>query len=75
MSEDTMMEEITASMIRRHPDWEGQEWIDKGVRCLCAEHTAERSVTYSGKGGQPKKSVDSRCFRRCIHLNQRFTLL
>jgi hypothetical protein len=22
MSEDTMMEEITASMIRRHPDWE-----------------------------------------------------
>jgi hypothetical protein len=21
----------------RHPEWEGREWIGKGVGCLCAE--------------------------------------
>jgi len=25
-------------MIQRHPDWVGQEWIEKGVGCLCSEH-------------------------------------
>jgi glyoxylase-like metal-dependent hydrolase (beta-lactamase superfamily II) len=37
MSEETIVEEITAMMIARHPDWFGQEWIEKGVRCLCTE--------------------------------------
>lgn len=27
-------------MIRRHPEWAGREWIEKGVGCLCAEHSA-----------------------------------
>jgi glyoxylase-like metal-dependent hydrolase (beta-lactamase superfamily II) len=38
MSEDTIAEEVTALMIKRHPDWEGREWIRPGVGCLCAEH-------------------------------------
>ncbi|HEV7978938.1 MBL fold metallo-hydrolase [Amycolatopsis sp.] len=38
MSEETIAEEISALMIRRHPDWTGQEWIEKGVGCLCSEH-------------------------------------
>jgi glyoxylase-like metal-dependent hydrolase (beta-lactamase superfamily II) len=40
MSEETIAEEISALMIRRHPDWTGQEWIEKGVGCLCSEHPA-----------------------------------
>ncbi|SEG87931.1 Glyoxylase, beta-lactamase superfamily II [Nonomuraea solani] len=38
MSEETMVEEITALMIERHPEWTGRDWIEKGVGCLCAEH-------------------------------------
>jgi glyoxylase-like metal-dependent hydrolase (beta-lactamase superfamily II) len=38
MSEETIVEEVTALMIERHPEWAGQEWIEKGVGCLCAEH-------------------------------------
>ncbi|MBP2330123.1 glyoxylase-like metal-dependent hydrolase (beta-lactamase superfamily II) [Kibdelosporangium banguiense] len=37
MSEQTMVEEIEALMIERHPEWEGRDWIGKGVRCLCSE--------------------------------------
>ena len=37
MSEETIVEEVSALMIERHPDWVGQEWISKGVGCLCAE--------------------------------------
>src|SRR2546430_741180 len=37
-SEATIVEEISALMIQRHPDWVGQEWIEKGVSCLCSEH-------------------------------------
>jgi glyoxylase-like metal-dependent hydrolase (beta-lactamase superfamily II) len=40
MSEETVIEEVTALMLQRHPEWTGQEWIDKGVSCLCAEHSA-----------------------------------
>jgi glyoxylase-like metal-dependent hydrolase (beta-lactamase superfamily II) len=40
MSEETITAEVSALMIERHPDWAGQEWIEKGVGCLCAEHTA-----------------------------------
>lgn len=39
MSEDTITAEVTDLMIKRHPDWDGQEWIGPGVGCLCAEHT------------------------------------
>jgi glyoxylase-like metal-dependent hydrolase (beta-lactamase superfamily II) len=38
LSEETIVEEISALMIQRHPDWAGQEWIEKGVGCLCSEH-------------------------------------
>jgi glyoxylase-like metal-dependent hydrolase (beta-lactamase superfamily II) len=38
MGEDTIVEEVRAAMLARHPDWEGREWIENGVRCLCAEH-------------------------------------
>ncbi|MGV9770594.1 MBL fold metallo-hydrolase [Streptosporangium sp. NPDC003464] len=38
MSEETIIEEVRALLIERHPEWRGREWIDKGVACLCAEH-------------------------------------
>jgi glyoxylase-like metal-dependent hydrolase (beta-lactamase superfamily II) len=38
MSEDAIAGEVTELMLKRHPDWEGQEWIRPGVGCLCAEH-------------------------------------
>ena len=40
MSEETITEEILALMTERHPDWVGREWIEKGVGCLCSEHSA-----------------------------------
>lgn len=40
MSEETIVEEISALMIRRHPDWAGREWLETGVKCLCSEHPA-----------------------------------
>jgi glyoxylase-like metal-dependent hydrolase (beta-lactamase superfamily II) len=38
MSEETIIAEVKALMIERHPEWAGQDWIDKGVGCFCAEH-------------------------------------
>ncbi|MBO3750036.1 MBL fold metallo-hydrolase [Streptosporangiaceae bacterium NEAU-GS5] len=38
--EATIAEEVSALMIERHPDWRGREWIERGVACLCAEHTS-----------------------------------
>jgi glyoxylase-like metal-dependent hydrolase (beta-lactamase superfamily II) len=40
MSEETIVEEVRAVMIQRHPEWTERDWIDKGVGCLCAEHPA-----------------------------------
>ncbi|MFF6987522.1 MBL fold metallo-hydrolase [Streptomyces sp. NPDC010273] len=40
MSEETIVEEVRALMVERHPEWAEREWIDKGVGCLCAEHPA-----------------------------------
>ncbi|MEV4969559.1 MBL fold metallo-hydrolase [Streptomyces scopuliridis] len=40
VSEQTIVDEISALMIERHPEWAGRDWIEKGVRCLCAEHPA-----------------------------------
>jgi glyoxylase-like metal-dependent hydrolase (beta-lactamase superfamily II) len=37
--EETIIAEVTAVMLALHPDWAGREWIEKGVSCLCAEHT------------------------------------
>jgi glyoxylase-like metal-dependent hydrolase (beta-lactamase superfamily II) len=38
MSIETTAAEVEALMIERHPEWAGQEWIEKGVGCFCAEH-------------------------------------
>ena len=38
MTEETIVAEVRALMIERHPEWAGQEWIEKGVGCFCAEH-------------------------------------
>ncbi len=40
MSEETIVEEVRALMIERHPDWAAPEWIATGVGCLCSEHAA-----------------------------------
>jgi glyoxylase-like metal-dependent hydrolase (beta-lactamase superfamily II) len=34
MPEETVVAEVTEVMLRRHPDWSGREWLDKGVSCL-----------------------------------------
>jgi len=38
MNEETIVAEVKALMIGRHPEWAGQEWIGKGVACFCTEH-------------------------------------
>ncbi|WP_214110140.1 MBL fold metallo-hydrolase [Acrocarpospora catenulata] len=38
MSEETIVAEVRALMIERHPEWAGRDWIEKGVGCFCAEH-------------------------------------
>jgi glyoxylase-like metal-dependent hydrolase (beta-lactamase superfamily II) len=40
MTEETIAAEVSAVMIERHPGWAGQDWIERGVGCLCAEHGA-----------------------------------
>lgn len=40
MSEAAIIDEVTALMIERHPEWEGREWIQPGVSCLCTEHAS-----------------------------------
>lgn len=38
MTTETIVAEVEALMIERHPEWAGQAWIEKGVGCFCAEH-------------------------------------
>lgn len=38
MSEETIVAEVKALVIERHPEWSGRDWIEKGVGCLCTEH-------------------------------------
>ncbi len=40
MGEETIVEEVRALMVERHPEWTERDWIEKGVGCLCAEHPA-----------------------------------
>jgi glyoxylase-like metal-dependent hydrolase (beta-lactamase superfamily II) len=40
VSRETIVEEVRELLIVRHPDWDGQEWIEPGVACLCAEYAA-----------------------------------
>lgn len=39
MAQAEIEAEVRALLIERHPEWAGQEWIDRGVACLCTEHT------------------------------------
>lgn len=41
MAEDQIVAEVEQMARERHPKWVGQEWIEKGVRCLCAEVPAD----------------------------------
>ncbi|WP_410651137.1 MBL fold metallo-hydrolase [Amycolatopsis sp. cmx-4-54] len=41
LPEDTIAAEVEALMIERHPEWEGRDWIAKGVGCFCAETGAD----------------------------------
>ena len=38
MNEETIVAEVKALMIERHPEWAGHDWIEKGVDSFCAEH-------------------------------------
>jgi glyoxylase-like metal-dependent hydrolase (beta-lactamase superfamily II) len=38
MTTETTVAEVKALMIERHPEWAGQEWIEKGVGCFYEEH-------------------------------------
>jgi glyoxylase-like metal-dependent hydrolase (beta-lactamase superfamily II) len=40
MSQETIVEEVRAVLIERHPEWAGREWIDTAVACLCSERAA-----------------------------------
>jgi glyoxylase-like metal-dependent hydrolase (beta-lactamase superfamily II) len=40
MDEGEIVAEVRAALVERHPEWAGQEWIERGVGCLCAEHAA-----------------------------------
>ena len=40
MGEDEIMAEVRALLIERHPEWVGQEWIERAVGCLGTEHVA-----------------------------------
>jgi glyoxylase-like metal-dependent hydrolase (beta-lactamase superfamily II) len=37
---DEVAAEVREVLVGRHPEWAGQEWIEPGVGCLCAEHDA-----------------------------------
>lgn len=37
MTEADIRTEVKALLIERHPEWSGQDWIDPGISCLCAE--------------------------------------
>ena len=38
--EPAIADEVRALMLAKYPQWEGQEWIEKGVGCFCTEHAA-----------------------------------
>ncbi|WP_234350333.1 MBL fold metallo-hydrolase [Streptomyces sp. WM4235] len=40
MGEDEIVTEVRALLIERHPEWVGQDWINRGDGCPCTEHAA-----------------------------------
>lgn len=45
MSAAEIVAEVKVLLIERHPDWAGQDWIERGVGCLCTEHTEHTEHT------------------------------
>lgn len=45
LPEETIAAEVEALMIERHPEWEGRDWIAKGVGCFCAEHSGHEAAS------------------------------
>ncbi|WP_410670819.1 MBL fold metallo-hydrolase [Amycolatopsis sp. cmx-4-68] len=41
---DDIAAEVRSVLVERHPEWAGQEWIEPGVGCLCAEHDAQAAA-------------------------------
>ncbi|GHD44714.1 MBL fold metallo-hydrolase [Streptomyces mirabilis] len=52
VDERTIVEEISALMLERHPEWVGREWIEKGVGCLCSEHAEHTEYTNNAEHAQ-----------------------
>ena len=44
LPEETIAAELEALMIERHPEWEGRDWIAKGVGCFCADHSGHQAA-------------------------------
>ncbi|EMD25878.1 MBL fold metallo-hydrolase [Amycolatopsis azurea] len=44
LPEETIAAEVEALMIERHPEWEGRDWITKGVGCFCADHSGHEAA-------------------------------
>ncbi|MBB5851009.1 MBL fold metallo-hydrolase [Amycolatopsis umgeniensis] len=45
LPEETVAAEVEALMIERHPEWEGRDWITKGVGCFCAAHSGHETAS------------------------------
>jgi glyoxylase-like metal-dependent hydrolase (beta-lactamase superfamily II) len=37
-AEEAIAADVRAVLLAKYPQWGGEEWIEKGVRCLCTEH-------------------------------------
>jgi glyoxylase-like metal-dependent hydrolase (beta-lactamase superfamily II) len=48
VDERTIVEEVTAVLVERHPEWAGRDWIEKGVACLCSEHAPAQDSGHHG---------------------------
>ena len=55
VGEQTIIEEVRALMTERHPDWAGQEWIEPGVGCLCAEHDTSTAAEHAADDTDPAR--------------------
>lgn len=44
MLEEQIIQEVGVKARSLHPRWVGEEWIEKGVQCFCAEHVPGRQT-------------------------------
>jgi hypothetical protein len=52
---DTIVDEVTAIMIEKHPDWTRRDWIKTGVGCLCSEHPSDDEHSGTGEHSEPTR--------------------